>query len=69
MTISIQTIHDVLVAVAVTIGIAVAMSIALTAAGALFERDQARLAKGARPAAIPPRRPTLTQDTRELVGR
>jgi hypothetical protein len=40
--ISIQTLYDVLLAVAVTVGIAVALAIVFSAAGALYQRDEAR---------------------------
>jgi hypothetical protein len=69
MSISIQTLHDVFFALAVTVGIAVALSIAFIAAGALFERDEAHAAKAARPGAIPAQHPAPTADTRVLVER
>lgn len=47
MSISIQTLKDVLVALVTTVGLAVAVSIAIMAAGAVFKRDQARVAKAA----------------------
>ncbi len=69
MTISIHTIQGVLVAIATTVGIAVAVSIALMAAGAIFERDQAHVAKPGRPAAVPAQHPALTDEAREPVLR
>jgi hypothetical protein len=65
MTISIQTLQDVLIALITTVGIAVAVSIAFVAAGALFERDQARVAKARRPVTGP----AQTDEARELVLR
>jgi hypothetical protein len=69
MIISIQTLQDALVALVTTVGIAVAVSIAFMAAGAVFQRDQARVAKARRPAAAPTQHPTQTDDSRELVLR
>jgi hypothetical protein len=59
--ISIQTLQDVLVALATTVGVAAAISLAFMAAGALFDRDQARVAKA--------QRPTHTYEVREPVAR
>jgi hypothetical protein len=65
--ISIQTLHDVLIALGATAGIAVAYSVAFMAAGAIFKRDQARTAKARGPVA-PSAQPQLDQD-RELARR
>jgi hypothetical protein len=69
MTISIQTLHGVLVALVTAVGIAVAATIAITAAGAVFERDQARVAKARRPGAVPAQHPTQTDDARNPILR
>jgi hypothetical protein len=64
---TIQTLRDVLFALAVTVGIAAAVTLALMAAGSLFGRDTARAA-GPRPPALPG--PAAeTDNTRELVLR
>jgi hypothetical protein len=65
---SIQTLQDVLVALATTVGIAVAVSMAFMAAGAIFTRDQAR-AKARRAVAVPVQHPTHTDEARALVLR
>ena len=62
----IQTLHDALFAVVLTVGIAAAMSIAFMAAGSLFKRDKAHAVGAARPVAM---HPTRTDDTRVLVRR
>jgi hypothetical protein len=69
MTISIQTLHDVLIALVTTVGIAVAFSLAFMAASAIFERDQARAGKARRAVAVPTQHPTQTDEARELVLR
>jgi hypothetical protein len=67
MSISIQTLHDVLIALVTTVGIAAAISIAFIAAGAVFERDLARGGKASRPVAAPAQHPTQTDEASELV--
>jgi hypothetical protein len=62
-----QTLQDALVAIITTVGIAVAVSLAIVAAGAVFERDQAHKAR--RPGAVPAQHPTQTDDARDLVLR
>jgi len=69
MTISMQTLHDVLVAIVTTVGIAVAVSIAFVAAGAVFERGQKRTAKPRHPGAVSAQHPTQTDEVRELLLR
>ena len=74
MTISIQTLQDVLVALLTTVGIGVAVSLALFAAGAGFRRDQARETRAWRSAAGPARHPAqpssqADEATRDLVLR
>lgn len=65
----IQTLHDALFAIAVTVGIAVAVTIAFTAAGALSKRDKVRATEAVPPVTSSAQYPTYTPDTRELVGR
>jgi hypothetical protein len=65
--ISTQVLQGVLIALAAIVGIAVVVSVAFIAAGALFERDQAAVARSRRPAAGPALQPTRTD--RELVRR
>ena len=67
--ISIQTLQDALIALATTVGIALAITIAFLAAGALFERDQARVAKARRPVAVPAQQPMRPDQAREPVRR
>lgn len=69
MTINMQTLHDVLVAIVTTVGITVAVSIAFIAAGAVFERGQTRTPKVRRPGATPVQHPTQTDEARELLLR
>jgi hypothetical protein len=69
MTISIQTLHDVLIAIVTTVGIAVACSIAFAAAGALAGRDKARVARAARAGGGLTQDQTQDDETRELVLR
>jgi MFS superfamily sulfate permease-like transporter len=67
VSISIQTLQDVLVALVTTVGLAVAVSIAIMAAGAVFKRDQARVAKARRPVAGPAQHPMQTDEAHEPV--
>jgi len=69
MSISMQTLSDALVAIVTTVGITLALTIALVAAGALFERDQARKAKVRRSGPVLAQHPTQTDDARDLVLR
>jgi MFS superfamily sulfate permease-like transporter len=69
MTISIQTLQDVLVALVTIVGLTVAVSIAIMAAGAIFKRDQARAAAARRPVASPAQHPTQTDEAHEPVLR
>lgn len=69
MTISMQTLNDALVALVATVGIAVAVSIALMAAGAVFERGQTRTGKARRKGAVPAQHPTQTDKAGELLLR
>jgi hypothetical protein len=69
MTISIQTLQDVLVALVTTVGLAVAVSIAIMAAGGVFKRDQARAARARRPVAGPAQHPAQTDEAHEPVLR
>jgi hypothetical protein len=68
MTIS-QTLQGVLVALVITVGIAVAISTAFMAAGAVFKRDQARVAKARRAGAGPAQHPAHTDQARDLALR
>jgi Kef-type K+ transport system membrane component KefB len=68
MSINIHTLYDVIIAIVTTVGIAAALSIALTVAGAFFERSKAREAQPVR-AAVPSQHPTQSDDARELVLR
>jgi Alphavirus glycoprotein J len=67
--ISIQTLQDVLIALATTVGIAVAVTLAFMAAGALFERDQARAAKARHLLVAPAQQSSQADQARELVRR
>ncbi len=70
MTINMQTLHDAIVALVVTVGIAVALSIAFVAVGAFVERGKAQARKAAhRHVAAPAQHPTQTDNARELVLR
>jgi hypothetical protein len=69
MSISMQGLSDVIVAIITTVGIAVALSIALVAAGAFAERNKIRARKVAHAVAAPAQHPTQTDKTRELVLR
>jgi hypothetical protein len=69
MTISIQTLHGVLVGIATTVGIAVAFSLALMAAGAFFERDRTSVTKPSRSAAGPALHPAQADEAHDLVLR
>ena len=68
---SIQTLHDAIVAVVVTVGIAVAVSIAFVAIGSFVARGKVQAQKVARAYAVtaPAQHPTQTDDARELVLR
>ena len=68
MTISMQSLHDALIAVFVTVGVAVALSIAFIAVGAFVERGKARASHAIHRGA-PAQHPTQTDDARELVLR
>jgi hypothetical protein len=69
MSISIHTLQDIVVAIITTVGISVAVSLALTAAGALHQRAEARWAKPRHGGAVPTVHPTETDAGRELVLR
>ncbi len=69
MTTSIHVLLDIVVAIVTTIGIAVAVSDALTAAGALYRRAQARRAKPCPGGAVSALNPTQTDAGRDLVLR
>lgn len=71
MTISMQTLHDTIVAILATVGVAVAASIAFVAIGAYLQRGkaQARKLAHARTTAVPAQHPTQTDSARELVLR
>jgi hypothetical protein len=69
MSVSMQSLHDALVAIVTTVGIAVAVSIALVAAGALFERDRAHKTGVRRSGPMSAQQPTQTDDARDLVLR
>jgi hypothetical protein len=68
MTISIQTLHDTLVALFVSVGVAVALSLAFITVGAFVERGKARSRHALR-AAGPAQHQAPADDTRELVLR
>lgn len=69
MTTSIQTLHDAIVAVVVTVGIAAAVSMAFVAIGSFVTRGKAQAQKVAHAVAAPAQHPTQTDDVRELVLR
>lgn len=66
MTISIQTLHDTLIALTVTVGIAVALSIAIITIGGFVERGKKRAAAAAHALT---RHDAESSDSRELVLR
>ena len=68
MTISMQNLQDVLIALLVTIGVAAALSVAFMAAGAFVERGKTRASRAIH-AVAPAQHPTQTDDARELVLR
>lgn len=61
-----QTLYGVLAALVTTVGIAAAISIAIFAAGAIFKRDQARVARAGRSGAVPAQQPAQTNQARDL---
>ena len=69
MTINMQTLNDVIVALITTVGIAVALSLAFVAAGAFFERSRNRASRAVRAAHALAQHPTQTDNVRELVLR
>lgn len=69
MTITTHTLLDIVVAFVTTVGIAVAISLALMAAGALYERAQVRRATPRRGGVGPAPHPTQTDTVRDLVLR
>ena len=69
MTISTHTLLDIVVAIVTTVGIAVAVSLALMAAGALYQRAEVRGATTRRGAAGSAPHPTQTDASRDLVLR
>ena len=69
MTINLQTVNDVLVAIVTTVGIAVAVSLLFVAAGAVFERGQTRTANARRAGAVPAQHPTQSDEAGELLLR
>jgi hypothetical protein len=71
MTITMQSLHDAIVAIITTVGIAVALSIAFVAVGAFAQRGKTQTRKGAhaRPAAVPAQHPTQTDSAGDLVLR
>ena len=69
MTIHMQALTDVLVAIITTVGIAVAVSIALVVAGAVHERGQKRTAQALRPDSASGQHPTQTDRAGELLLR
>jgi hypothetical protein len=66
MTISIQTLHDALIALTITVGVAVALSIAFIAVGEFVERGKKRATRAAHAVS---HHGTKSEDTRELVLR
>lgn len=69
MTIHMQALKDVLVAIVTTVGIAAAFSIALVAAGAVFERGQKRTPKARPEGVVPTQHSTQTDKAGELLLR
>jgi hypothetical protein len=65
MLLSIQS----LIAVAVTLGIAVVLTMAMTVAGAVWQRHEIREFMASHPATIPSLDSTQADDARELVLR
>jgi hypothetical protein len=68
MSISIQNLNDVIVALVTIVGIAVIISGAIIAASAFFQRGNARTGHAV-PATVPAQQPTQMDDARELVLR
>jgi|HubBroStandDraft_5_1064220.scaffolds.fasta_scaffold358080_1 hypothetical protein len=68
MSISIQNLNDVIVALVTVVGIAVVISGALIAASAFFQRGKARTGQPVA-ATVPAQQPTQLDDARELVLR
>jgi hypothetical protein len=66
---NIQTLHDALAAVLVTLGVTGAVTVAFAAAGAYYERGKARAAQAVRVVSAPAQHPTQTDDTRQFVLR
>jgi hypothetical protein len=69
MTISTHTLLDIVVAIVTTVGIAVAVSLALMAAGTMYQRAQARSARLRAGGAGPAAQPTQLDAGRDLVLR
>lgn len=69
MTISTHTLLDIVVAIVTTVGIAGAVTLALMAAGSLYQRAQMRGATPRRGAAGSAAYPTQTDAGRDLVLR
>jgi hypothetical protein len=69
MSITIQGLHDAIVAVIAVAGIAVVFAVALTVAGTFWDRSRNQARKAVRAVAIPAQHPTQTDDARELVLR
>jgi hypothetical protein len=71
MSISMQTLHDAIVAIIASVGIAVAVSITFVAIGAYVERGKARARRLTHAGAVivPAQHPTQTDDARQLVLR
>ncbi len=66
MTISIQTLHDTLIALVVTVGVAVALSLVFVAVSAFVERGRTRVSHSFH-ATVPAQHATPADDARELV--
>ncbi len=68
MTISMQNLQDVLIALLVTLGVAAALSVAFMAASAFAERGKTRASRAIHAVALA-QHPTQTDDARELILR
>lgn len=66
---TIQTLNDSLLAIAVTVGISVALAIVMVVAGRFYERSKAQAGQAVRAIAVPAQHPTQTDDVRDLVLR
>jgi hypothetical protein len=69
MSITIQGLHDAIVAIIAVAGIAVIVSLALTLAGSFWQRSRKQTAGAVHPVTVPVQHPTEADQARELVLR